>query len=86
MFHANASVKVLIHHLASGINVKEDPVRWKVLSEDIPIVYKLLASTSNTDVPQPFVNILLDLWKKGEMVCREISQSMMNKHRARRRV
>jgi hypothetical protein len=64
--HVKPAVKTLIDDLSSGLNVKEDPVKWRMLNEEIPVLYKLLAIPSVRTVPQPLVSLLQQLWNKAE--------------------
>lgn len=56
----------LIDDIMAGVNIKQDPSKLKTLAEDLPIVYKVIASPRITSLPQPLVKLLLELWSKAK--------------------
>lgn len=66
--HPKPAVKVLLDQLCSGVNVKEDPSAWKLLSEEVPLVYSMIADASTTTVPQQLCQLLQELWEKATSI------------------
>jgi hypothetical protein len=66
--HPKPAVKVLLDQLCSGVNVKEDPSAWKLLSEEVPLVYSMIADASTTTVPKQLCQLLQELWEKAASI------------------
>lgn len=64
--HVNSSVNRLIDALRAGINLKDNPEHWKNLREHIPVIYSLVDNSAVTAIPQPLVNLVVELWNRAE--------------------
>lgn len=65
--HVNESVKTVIDEIISGVNIKERPLSWKIVSEEIPILEKLFSNCSLKNTPQPLIDVIHELWSKAEL-------------------
>lgn len=59
--HVNDHVSALLKDICSDVNIKQNPVKWKLLYEELPIIHQLL-SLEMTTATVAFKALLSDLW------------------------
>lgn len=60
--HVNDNVSTLLKDMCSGINLQQNPISWKLLHEELPLLYHLISGTT-TKPSVAMTNLLTDLWQ-----------------------
>ena len=60
--HVNKTVSNLLKDICCGINIRQNPVSWKLLHEELPLLYQIL-SMDTTKPSVALTNLLSDLWQ-----------------------
>ena len=63
--HVNSSLRRLVDSLTSGVNVKNNPLLWNSLRDNIPLIFNAVDHSSIETIPR-VVDLVEELWSKAE--------------------